>query len=195
MAVLVKGKLFGLDTFEQYTDLCWKHSVWFLLLLRQVWNRQAQIVLKIHVPAWVMAVCCLLLKFYDCCNMVKVIEYLHVRHTDGKARNVETVLSRNMIEIYWLQHTIAHEFQVINLNLAQNGANNKSYITAANFHYDSLDVIINLFRFFAIDKMNKMLLFIDSELSIQMLWSWINMTTSTISNRMQTGNNLNELYE
>lgn len=38
LAALVKRKLYGLDTSKQYTDLCWKHCVWFLLLLRQVFG-------------------------------------------------------------------------------------------------------------------------------------------------------------
>lgn len=124
-----------------------------------------------------MAVYRLFLKFYGCFYMVKVIERLHVWNM---TQRLETL--KQFRQKMWLKCIDC------NIPLYMNSRWYTWISLKMEWIISQLPILImvclislNLIHFVYFLQMKTMLSFNDSKLSIQMLWSWINMTTSTIS--------------
>lgn len=142
-----------------------------------------------------MAVYRLFLKFYGCFYMVKVIERLHVWNM---TQRLETL--KQFRQKMWLKYIDC------NIPLYMNSRwytwislKMERIISQLPIFIMVCLISLDLIHFVYFLQMKTMLSFNDSKLSIQMLWSWINMTTSTISQyhswttkAMQTGNIPNE---
>lgn len=142
-----------------------------------------------------MAVYRLFLKFYGCFYMVKVIERLHVWNM---TQRLETL--KQFRQKMWLKcidcniplYMNSRWYTWISLKMERIISQLPIFIMVCLISLDLIHFVYFL-------QMKTMLSFNDSKLSIQMLWSWINMTTSTISQyhswttkAMQTGNIPNE---
>lgn len=142
-----------------------------------------------------MAVYRLFLKFYGCFYMVKVIERLHVWNM---TQRLETL--KQFRQKMWLKYIDC------NIPLYMNSRWYTWISLKMEWIISQLPIFImvclislDLIHFVYFLQMKTMLSFNDSKLSTRMLWSWINMTTSTISQyhswttkAMQTGNIPNE---
>lgn len=132
-----------------------------------------------------MTVYRLFLEFYGCFYMVKVIERLHVWNM---TQRLETL--KQFRQKMWLKYIDC------NIPLYMNSRWYTWISLKMEWIISQLPILIMVclisfimndsFRFFL--QMKTMLSFNDSKLSTRMLWSWINMNTSTIS---QLNNKIN----